>query len=147
MKRLGCMALLMACGFLAAQAPAVNETGKGDLMASRVFTQAAGSVRTMANGGQSRDILYGTLATGEAINIHESTQPAGAKPNPLHTIEHSEFILVREGTLAFMHDGKEEKAGPGDLIYVSYGTLHTVRNVGDVPAKYVVIAMGGDAKK
>src|ERR1700712_62913 len=85
MKRLGCMALFMACGLLAAQTPAVNQTGKGDLMASRVFTQAAGSVRTMANGGQSRDILYGTLATGEAINVHESTQPAGAKPNPLHT--------------------------------------------------------------
>ena len=141
------MAVFMACGLLAAQAPATNERGKGDLMASRVFTQAAGSVRTMANGGQSRDILYGALATGEAINVHESAQPAGAKPNPLHTIEHSELILVREGTLAFMHDGLEEKAGPGDLIYVSYGTLHTVRNVGDVPAKYVVIAMGGDTKK
>lgn len=139
--------MFMACGLLAAQAPATNERGKGDLMASRVFTQAAGSVRTMANGGQSRDILYGTLATGEAINVHESAQPAGAKPNPLHTIEHSELILVREGTLAFMHDGLEEKAGPGDLIYVAFGTLHTVRNTGDVPAKYVVIAIGGDTKK
>ena len=137
----------MACGLLVAQAPAVNATSKGDLMASRVFTQAAGSIRTMANGGQSRDILYGTLATGEAINVHESTQPAGAKPNPLHVIEHSELILVREGTLAFMHDGLEEKAGPGDLIYVAHGTLHTVRNIGDGAAKYVVIAVGGDTKK
>ncbi len=91
-------------------------------------------------------LLVFTLATGEAIGVHESMQPEGTKPNPLHTIAHSEFILVREGTLAFMHDGLEEKAGPGSLIYVHEGTLHTVRNIGDGPAKYVVIAIGGDAR-
>jgi mannose-6-phosphate isomerase-like protein (cupin superfamily) len=112
-----------------------------------VFTIEAGSVRTMPNGGQSRDILQGTVTTGEPITVHESTQPAGTKPNPPHTIQHSELILVREGTLAFEHDGLAEKAGPGSIIYVAYGTLHTVRNIGDGPAKYVVIAIGGDAKK
>jgi quercetin dioxygenase-like cupin family protein len=101
----------------------------------------------MANGGQSRDILHAALATGEAVGIHESVQVAGAKPNPPHAIQHSEFILVREGTLAFEHDGLTEKAGPGSILYVAYGTLHSVRNVGDTPAKYVVIAIGGDQKK
>ena len=90
--------------------------------------------------------MHGTLQTGEAVGVHESMQPAGTKPNPLHTIQHSELILVREGTLAFVHDGLEEKAGPGDIIYVYYGTMHTVRNIGDGPAKYVVIAIGGDGR-
>jgi hypothetical protein len=30
---------------------------------------------------------------------------------------------------------------------VALGTMHTVKNVGDVPAKYVVVAVGGDVKK
>ena len=134
----------MGCGALAALAPPVSAVGMGDLTKARVFTADQGSVRTMANGGQSRDIVHGTLQTGEVVGVHESMQPAGTKPNPLHTIKHSELILVREGTLAFIHDGLEEKAGPGDIIYVYYGTMHTVRNIGDGPAKYVVIAIGGD---
>ncbi len=101
----------------------------------------------MANGGESRDILHAALATGEAVSIHESTQMPGIKPNPPHTIQHSEFILVREGTLAFEHDGLSEQAGPGSVLYVAYGTLHTVRNIGNTPARYMVIAIGGDQKE
>ncbi len=147
MKILGCSLLFLACGAVLAQSPVVAGKGTGDLTDARVFPVTQGSVRTMANGGQSRDVLQGVLATGEAVNIHESVQPAGTKPNPLHTIQHSEFIVVREGTLAFEHDGQTQEAGPGSILYVAYGTLHTVRNIGAVPAKYVVIAIGGDSKK
>ena len=104
----------------------------------------------MANGGESRDIAHGTLATGETVNLHQSMQVVGATPNPAHVIQHSEFILVREGELEFQHEvaGKmvSEKAGPGSVIYVAFGTMHTVKNVGSVPARYFVIAVGGDAK-
>ena len=118
-----------------------------ELAKSRVFTPEEGSVRTMTNGAQSRDIVHGTLATGEVVAVHESTQLSGTKPNAPHTIQHSEFILVREGTLSYEHEGVAEKAGPGRLIYVAAGTLHTVRNAGDTPAKYVVIAIGSNPKK
>ncbi len=147
MKSLAVSLLFMACSPVWAQAPALVGTGTGDLAKSRVFTPEQGNTRKMANGGQSRDIVHAVLATGEAVGIHESVQMPGTKPNPPHTIQHSEFILVREGTLAFEHDGLTEKAGPGSIIYVAYGTLHTVRNVGDTPARYVVIAIGGDQKK
>jgi mannose-6-phosphate isomerase-like protein (cupin superfamily) len=100
----------------------------------------------MANGGESRNVVSGTLATGETVSIHESMQPAGLKPNPAHRIAHSEFILVQEGMLEFLHDGKMERAGAGSVIYVAYGTLHQVRNVGDGPARYTVITIGGDTK-
>jgi mannose-6-phosphate isomerase-like protein (cupin superfamily) len=65
-------------------------------------------------------------------------------------IQHSEFILVREGELEFQHEvtGQmvAEKVGPGGVVYVAYGTRHTAKNVGTVPAKYFVVAIGGDAK-
>jgi quercetin dioxygenase-like cupin family protein len=73
-------------------------------------------------------------------------QPAGATPSAAHKIQHSELIVVQEGTLELQHDGKAERAGPGGILYVAFGTMHTVKNVGAVPAKYVVIQIGGDTK-
>jgi len=98
------------------------------------------------NGAKRWDLVQGVLATGEAIAVHESLQPVGVPPNPLHTVQHSELILVQEGTLLFEYDGKSEKVGPGGVILVTIGTRHAARNVGDVPAKYLVIAIGGDTR-
>ncbi len=104
-------------------------------------------VKIAANGVVSRRAFTGTLATGEAISVHETMQPAGTAPNPAHRIQHSELILVEEGTLDYTHDGKTERANAGSIIYVALGTLHSVRNVGDAPAKYAVIQIGGDTGK
>jgi mannose-6-phosphate isomerase-like protein (cupin superfamily) len=120
------------------------------LASSRAFDFGEMGVRTMANGGESRDIVHGTLATGETVSLHQSMQVAESEPNPLHTIEHSEFILVREGELEFQHVGANgtvsEHVGPGGVFYVAYGTKHTVKNVGGLAASYFVVAIGGDAK-
>jgi quercetin dioxygenase-like cupin family protein len=116
------------------------------LTESKTFSLDQLPVKKMPNGGESWNILHGTLATGETIAIHESQQPAGTPPNPPHQIRHSEFIFVREGTLEFQHDGKSERVSAGGVIFVAYNTLHTARNVGDGPAAYFVIAIGGDTK-
>lgn len=101
----------------------------------------------MANGAEIRSIVHGELKTGESVDLHETMQPVGTVPSPLHPINHSEFIVVREGMIAFSHDGKVERVGPGGVMYVAQGTMHSLKNVGDVPARYVVIAIGGDVKK
>ena len=134
---------IMSAGAAAQEADLANVA----LSQSKVFAFDNLPVRKMANGGESRDVVQGAVATGEAVAIHESVQPAGVPPNLAHRIAHSEFILVQEGTLEFNHDGKSERAGPGSVIYVAYGTMHGVRNIGDVPAKYTVISLGGDVKK
>jgi quercetin dioxygenase-like cupin family protein len=131
-------------------APAPAQTGGSDahhdLATARVFAYDAMTAKTAPNGAVSRFVVQGTLATGERISVHETMQPAGTRPNPAHTIEHSELIVVEEGTLEFTHDGKTERADAGSVIYVALGTLHAVKNIGDGPAKYVVIQMGGDTK-
>ena len=129
---------------VSAPAPAA---GSQVLSEARVYTLEEMPARKMANGGESRDILHGVLPTGEAIGAHESVQLAGAAPNAPHKIDHSEVITVIEGKLAFEHDGKSERVGPGGVIFVAYGTLHTVRNIGNGPARYMVLAIGGDTKK
>jgi len=117
------------------------------LSSSRAFPLEQMAVRKTANGGESRNIVNGVLKTGEGVALHESILPVGTSPNAGHAIQHSEFIVVSEGTLEFEHDGKTETVGPGGVIYVAYGTFHKVKNVGKVPAKYVVVAIGGDTKK
>jgi mannose-6-phosphate isomerase-like protein (cupin superfamily) len=141
----GLAAVAVAGGVVKAEAP-VAPDGAGVLSRSRVYTLEQMPVRKMANGGESRDVLRGTLTTGEVIGVHESQQPAGMKPNTPHTIQHTEVMVVIEGTLAFEHDGKLEKVGPGGVIFVASGTLHTVRNVGEGPARYCVVQVGGDTK-
>ena len=113
---------------------------------SEVFsTDRIPATRTV-NGAKTWNILQGVLATGEAIALHKSLQPAGITPHPPHTIQHSELILVQEGTLLFEHEGRSERVGPGGVILVAMGTRHAARNVGDGTAKYLVIAMGGDSR-
>ena len=128
--------------------PAHAQSGADKPLAeSRVFDYDQMKTRTMPNGAESRIVFNGTLATGEQVGAHESMQPAGTAPPALHKIQHSEFIVVEQGTLEFNHDGKQERAGPGSIIFVAFGTNHFVKNVGDGPAKYVVIQVGGDTKK
>jgi mannose-6-phosphate isomerase-like protein (cupin superfamily) len=121
--------------------------GSAALLESKVFPYEGMPVRKMANGGESRNVLQGMLPTGEAVGVHESMQPAGMVPNPAHTIEHSEIMMVLEGTLEFHHDGKVDRVGPGEVIYIAYGTEHQVRNVGNGPVRYAIVAVGGDIKK
>jgi len=134
------MILALACAASAAQNP-------NPLAAARVFPYEAMSAKTAPNGAVGRAVFTGTLATGEAVGVHETMQPAGTVPNPAHRIQHSEVIVVQEGTLEFDHDGKAERADAGSIIYVAFGTLHAVKNIGSGPAKYVVIQIGGDTKK
>jgi mannose-6-phosphate isomerase-like protein (cupin superfamily) len=141
----GLSAVVAAGGVVKGETPAAPAVA-GVLSQARVYTLDEMPLRKMANGGESRDVLRGTLTTGETVSVHESQQPAGTKPNAPHTIQHTELIVVIEGTLAFEHEGKSEKVGPGGVILVAFGTLHTVRNVGEGTAKYCVIQMGGDTK-
>ncbi len=133
--------LVLVCA-AAAQTPDANP-----LASARVFSYDDMTPKTSANGSVGRSVFNGTLATGEAVAAHETIQPAGMPPNPAHRIQHSELIVVQEGTVEFMHDGKTDRAGAGSILYVALGTMHAVRNVGDGPVKYVVIQIGGDTKK
>jgi mannose-6-phosphate isomerase-like protein (cupin superfamily) len=123
-----------------------STTTQRTLSNSEVLSPDRLPVATSRNGGKRWDILQGVLETGEAIAVHESLQPADMVPNPPHTIQHSELILVEEGTLLFEYDGRSEKVGPGGVILVALGTRHAARNVGDGPAKYLVVAIGGDTR-
>src|SRR6476646_9173657 len=59
-----------------------------------------------SNDVQSRHVLKGKLATGEAVEVHETTLPPGGAPHRPHHHAHSEMWLIREGTVSISVNGK-----------------------------------------
>jgi mannose-6-phosphate isomerase-like protein (cupin superfamily) len=147
-RRAACIAFPASAGWATTtQASPLPEAEKSrTLSESEVLSSDQMPATLSVNGGKRWDVLQGVLATGEAIAVHKSQQPVGIPPHPPHTVQHSELILVQEGTLLFEYDGGSEKIGPGGVIFVAFGARHAARNVGDVPAKYLVIAIGGDTR-
>jgi mannose-6-phosphate isomerase-like protein (cupin superfamily) len=138
--------VLIGSSGVAAKGQAAGSAGLPVMKEAKVFPVEEMRSRKMPNGGESRDSIRALMATGEAVAVHESVLPVGSAPNRQHVIQHSEIITVMQGTVAFERGDKSERVETGGVIYVALGTMHTLRNVGDVPAKYVVVAIGGDVK-
>jgi mannose-6-phosphate isomerase-like protein (cupin superfamily) len=93
-------------------------------------------------GVQIRNILKGTLATGEQVEVHETVLEPAATPHPPHRHQHSEMWLIREGVVEITISGKSSRIGPGSAAFVSSNEEHGIRNPGTSAASYFVVAVG-----
>ena len=94
-----------------------------------------------ATGGWSRAVMHGALPTGEFMELHETMLPPGTMPHPPHRHRNTEFLLIRQGTLEYLNEGKPERVGPGDVVYSASEKMHGVKNVGDDDAIYFVVSV------
>ena len=92
-----------------------------------------------------RSVLKGTLATGESVEVHETTLPPGSAPHPPHHHPHSEMWLIREGTVDITVNDNTTRLGPGSVGFVRSNDEHGIKNVGLTPATYFVVAIGPGA--
>jgi len=92
-----------------------------------------------------RHIMKGKLATGESVEVHETRLPPNGTPHAPHHHLHSEMWLIREGTVQLMINGSTHIIGPGGMGFVRSNEEHGIRNIGDVPANYYVVAIGPGA--
>ena len=127
------------------------EGGGGDaadteLDTSRVIPYDALKVNHNMNGGEMRPVMSGVLPTGEFIEIHETTLPAGKMPHPPHKHPNTEILFIQEGKLEYLNDGKPEPVTSGGIIFTASNVMHGLKNVGGTPANYIVMSVGRQLK-
>ena len=141
-----CLALsALAVASAASEAQVPGSSGEKVLSKSQTWTFDSLPVKTNANGSVGHAVVHGALATGEAVEVHETTLQPGQMPHPAHKHRHSEFMFIREGEVEFDNDGAKEKVGPGGVIFAASNMMHGLKNVGSTPANYFVIAIGRES--
>jgi quercetin dioxygenase-like cupin family protein len=94
---------------------------------------------------EMRHVLKGKLATGESLEVHETTLLPGVASHPPHRHAHSEMWLIREGTVEITVNGAKQELGPGSVGFVESNDEHGIKNVGKAAATYFVVAVGPGA--
>jgi quercetin dioxygenase-like cupin family protein len=90
-------------------------------------------------GGFAKQVFRHPTATLDELELHVSTLAPGKSAHPPHKHPDEEVIIVRDGTVEAMVNGTTRRLGPGSVIFQAANQMHSIRNVGDVPAIYHVI--------
>ena len=122
--------------------PAASANPDQPLVHSRIFAFDQLSAHGASTSMVTRPVVRGTLATGEYIEVHETTLAPGQMPHPPHRHTHSELLLVRDGTLEVHSEGQTGTVTAGGVIFTASAVLHSLKNIGTVPASYFVVAVG-----
>ena len=94
--------------------------------------------------GMGNDIVY---PSGKAkITAFEFTVPVGAPVTP-HTHSFPVLIMIQQGEIELIHEGKTQVFKAGDAFVEDVGIVHESKNIGDVPVKAIVVAIGVEGQK
>lgn len=89
-------------------------------------------------GDQVSFLATGTDTHGSCFIVEALAAPGGGPPPHLHHFEDESFYLL-EGNATFWAGGQTIHAKPGDFIHIPRGTVHSIRNDSDKPARALVI--------
>jgi mannose-6-phosphate isomerase-like protein (cupin superfamily) len=105
---------------------------------------AAGEGRAVWVLGDLYTFKLNSEDTNGEFAIWECVSPVGNAGPPLHRhLRESETFVVLEGELEFWRDDEPVRARPGAVVHIPKGVLHKFRNVGNDPARLLVMVSPG----
>jgi XRE family transcriptional regulator, regulator of sulfur utilization len=111
---------------------------RGDVMSSSIFDWN-GLTSQPTKTGMVRRVVQRPTATLDELEIHITTLNPGETPHPPHQHPDEELLIVKEGIVESLVNGQLQRVGPGSIVFQASNQMHSIRNVGDVPATYHVI--------
>ena len=105
---------------------------------------AAGRVLTLRPGDDVTLRLVSEETDGALTCGEYAAQPASAGPPPHYHPDSDETFYVLEGEFTMFVGDRTVRAGAGAVVFVPRGVLHSVANLGTVPARlFFVYAPAG----
>ena len=94
--------------------------------------------------GIDMKVMLGAEHTGGTFSaIVAEVKPGDGPPPHLHR-DREEYFYVLEGTYSLGVNGNESTIGPGTLVFVPRGTVHTFKNVTSAMGKILEWTIPGD---
>ena len=94
--------------------------------------------------GMGKEIVY---PSGKAmITAFEFTVPVGS-PVVAHTHSFPVLIIIQQGEIELTQGGKSYNYKAGDAFVEDVGVVHESKNIGNVPVKAIVVAIGVEGQK
>ncbi len=121
----------------AATVQSASNEQAGKIQASEILHLPNGEGRALQV--LSQRITFKRSAENSPYALLESLDApqSGPPPHIHHTQDEAFYIL--EGQYEFYCGDQIIMAGPGSFVHIPKGTVHTLRNVGEVPARALVI--------
>ena len=85
------------------------------------------------------NVLLRSEESGGEVSVIENVVPPRFPGPYLHTHDFDEAFYVLEGELTFQVEEELITARAGDFAFAARGVHHTLANLGDEPARYVLV--------
>jgi len=89
--------------------------------------------------GEKREVFDRSTALFRKMELHATTLDAGRVSHAPHIHRQEEIILLRSGDVEMQIGDKFYPASAGDLVFLSSGSLHALKNTGAGPCQYFAL--------
>jgi quercetin dioxygenase-like cupin family protein len=113
--------------------------------ASEPFVREAGAGSTLNVLGATHIYKATAAETGGSFSLWEAVFPSGTGAPPHTHSREDEAFYVLGGELLVEFEGAPapHRIGPGGFFFGAHGRRHAVRNVGDQPARVLILSAPG----
>lgn len=128
----------LASALVVALGVAYAETG-GRSMPHSTVVNLADLQAVPTKTGEMRLVFDASTPTLSELDCHITTLNPGESPHLPHRHPDEEVLILKEGRLEVSQEDRKTIVEPGGVIFEASNELHTLRNIGTIPAVYYVV--------